>query len=136
MYKKHTVQIYMYTESTGYVNQFSPPLLPIVSILVIIPFMCVCVYVCVCVCVCVPSRVVPPRGWGQATSHTAKSTRAVLDCCVLRTGCHLAHTKAVPLQRICNPLSAENNLLHKEQDAFAAILARGTCILWWTQKVQ
>ena len=40
----------------------------------------------VCVCAFVPSRVVPPRSWGQATSMTAKSTHAILDHCVLGAG--------------------------------------------------
>ena len=44
-------------------------------------YVCVCVrvYVCVCVCVARPQRVLPPSGWGRATSFGGESTLTSLE---------------------------------------------------------
>ena len=104
-------------------------------------YVCVCVCVCLCVCVyvCVPSRVVPPHGWWQATSMTIKSTCAGLDYCVLSSW----HCMIAPFgtYQACCPAENLQTLtayfLHKEQEGELRILCRlahRICGPWWIPK--
>ena len=81
---------------------------------------------------CVPSRVVPPRGWGRATSCTAKSTRALLDCYVLRTG----YQQMVPLGTYqgCSP--AEDLQPSQGRKQSCAQRARRICCNFGTWNVR